>query len=255
MPYQLTIKKDGKTSAEIFARATCREFDQEIVTIGDESCDCPVPGTTGALVTLRSVGKAVQIMSCNEGVLANGRVPAVGDSLNSGAVLLVNGYAIRFQQLRERAKVSRSSVLLAKSARTIVGVCLVCELLLMLVVPEIMQRGSFWSGQIKRLEIVKSVDNLEDELEKFTPHDPVRQALTLTIASELLSCKRYLRDNAADLAPSQRRAMLNNLEQWQKTIAWLKETDQILPPLPELDFDNSVKNIIRNTVEGQEDGE
>ena len=119
MPFQLTIKKDGKTPAEIFARAICREYDQDAVTIGGESCDCPVPGAVpGTLVALRADGKEVRIASCADRVMLNGQLAAPGTVLHSGSVLLVDGYAIRFQQLRERARVSRSSVMLAKSART-----------------------------------------------------------------------------------------------------------------------------------------
>ena len=252
MPFQLICRDHTPGQPENpFRRSDCRNYQEPPLSIGGEGCDCAFPDLVGDYAVIEAAAGHFRLRPLHPDVRVNGEPPqADGVPLRSGDTLSLPGHVLRFHLQFPKARNSRTMLWLTRMSVATLLVMLVVELLLLTAVTPILKNGDFWHGQTRRQLIVHHLDTLNRELAAFESSDPATLSLIREISQDLTERKHYLREYTGKLLPRQRRQMEEDLAYWQDVLDWLK-SHQPMPPLPELDFEQGLEEIIRqNTLEG-----
>ncbi len=252
MPFQLICRANTPGRPDNpFQRSDCRTFPSLPLSIGGEGCDCAFSGLSGEYAVIEEAGGHFRLCARHPDIKVNGTSPdAGGTALRSGDTLAFPGYTLRFYLQFPKAENSRAMLWLTRLSLATLAVTLLVELLILTVVTPVLKNGDFWHGQTRRQLIVHRLDTLNRELAAFDSNDPAAISLIRDISQDLTERKHYLREHTGKLLPKQRRQMEEDLEYWEGMLDWLKD-NQPMPPLPKVDFEQGLEEIIRqNTLEG-----
>jgi len=247
MPVQLTIHQPGTTKEDFFKPGTRYEFEQAPILLGNEQSQCPIPGATENLLRIHCE-KNVYVLECltrKHLVEFRGKTlkNAEKQVLHSGDRLTVCACPVIFYVSFPRSPVSWQSNALALLARCGIAMVLVLQLFCIFVLPKLLNKGQFWSGQQMRLNIISRTDQLRQEIHSNENPDPISRLILKSFQQDLQQRTTYLRANSERLTRSQRKKMLQALSDLEEKVQFLKNS-HLTGTLPVLQIDRPVAGII-----------
>lgn len=137
-----------------------------------------------------------------------------------------------------------------------VAVLILLQVLTVTVLPDMLKESTLWDNQSARMLLNRKIHELTDVIRDHLRRDelaeapaalpdPVAQALLRQLNQEVMDMARYLRRHSDQMTRSQRRRMLADIEKVRQGIDLLMSRPP-LPPLPSVQLDQSVKNIIQH---------
>ena len=250
MLVQLTIHPPGTAKEDFFRPGTRYEFEQTPILLGNEHSQCPIPRANENLLRISSENDAftLECLTSNPLVEFHGKTlkKAEKQVLHSGDRLMVCTCPVNFYVSFSRSPVSWQSHSLAWLAQLGIALVLIVQLFCIFVLPQLLNKGQFWSGQQMRLNIIFRTDQLRKQLYSVKNQDPLIQLITKNYQQELLQRTAYLREYSEVLTRSQRKEMLQALTVLEEQAAFLEKAN-IVSNLPQLEIDLPVAKVIEKT--------
>ena len=248
MLVQLTIHPPGTAKEDFFRPGTRYEFEQTPILLGNEHSQCPIPRANENLLRISSENDAfiLECLTSNPLVEFHGKTlkKAEKQVLHSGDRLMVCTCPVNFYVSFPRSPVSWQSHSLAWLAQLGIALVLIVQLFCIFVLPQLLNKGQFWSGQQMRLNIISRTDMLRKELQANENPDPLARLILKGYQQDLMRRTTYLRAHSETLTRSQRKKMLQALRDLQEQIEFLK-TSSLTSPLPSLQIEQPVADIIK----------
>ncbi len=247
MPVQLTIRQPGTTKEDFFKPATRYEFEQTPILLGDQQSQCPIPGANENLLRINSEKHAFILECLTNKPLVEFRGKTLKKAerqvLHSGDCLTLCSCPVNFYVCFPKSPVSWQSNALALLAKFGIATVLVVQLFCIFVLPKLLNKGQFWSGQQMRLNIMSRTDQLRKEMQSHDNPDLIARLILKSAQQDLMLRTTYLRANSETLTRSQRKKMLQALSDLEEQVQFLK-TSRLTGTLPGLQIDGPISEII-----------
>lgn len=251
MGYQLILRKNtGQDVSELFARGVCLDFDGRSFEVG-----AGLGLADGYALEFVEDGRQVSVH--NKGALpvtlGDGVAVAPGESavIRHGATVAAGETEIHLYQLRPRPRPSRIAG--AVGVVSIVGVlvALFLEIGAIVGLPSFLIRSDAVRTQVEVQELTDRVDELRKrlnsrELASAVEKDSLSSAYLSSLQGEMEHRVAYLRRYADSLTHEERRQQLDNLDRLEKILDKFSESSAVTPPLPEVQIDDPVRQLIEN---------
>lgn len=246
MKVQLTIQESSAVQDQ-FSKPVLYELEQELITIGSNTCDCPLAGITEKVLQIikKPSGFYLQILSSNHQIkFRNKKLNSVEDiEIFSGDSFQLDDWQISFYLRFSKRKLSWQSNFPSLIAKTGVTVLLILQLLCLFILPILVKQKKLWQGQQMRLGIVAKVDYLRKLASSIDNPDIVVQLLCKSYQDELKNRTAYLRENSEKLSRAQRKKMIAALAKIEQQLLSLQDS-KLLKDYPELQLEKPVQKII-----------
>lgn len=177
--------------------------------------------------------------------------------LADGDTFALGKCQFRLVLTRDLPKQNRRARLQEKIFGITVALLILLQLFTVTVLPDILKKSTLWDNQCARMLLNRKINELtgtiRDNLRRddhpattpaATQPDFVAQALLRQLNQEVMSMARYLRQYSDQMTRTQRRRMLADIEKIRQTVETLLKASP-LPPLPTLQLDQCVENIIK----------
>lgn len=245
MSYQITIKKSGESLDELFARGTRHEIPNLPASVGGEGCTCALPDMAKGQTafTIEGDDRTASLKPADDvTIVVNGaRISGVA-ALRNGDRIQVAGHELRFYRIHGRPGVSSLCNILAVVAVICTTVFFIAYGLVTIGLPVLLSSTDAWNSYNQRQQISMEIENTRRIFRKAEATTPLAKAIVNCINSEINAQAAYFNRYYNALKPSQRRTMLQELQNLQelglKAIN-SKETNQDI-----IDLDAIVKRII-----------
>jgi hypothetical protein len=247
MSVQLTIHQPDSAKEDFFKPAIRHEFAQAPILLGAEDAQCPIPGAEGDLARIVRDKRSfiIECLTSKPVVEWQGKLLRIGDKqiLRSGDRLTINSCPVNFYLNFSKSPVSWQSNAFAWLAKFGIATVITIQLFCIFLLPKLLNRGQFWSGQQMRLDIISRTDQLRKEMQATDNPDPVAKMLLQAYQRDLLSRTTYLRTHSENLTRSQRKKMQQALGDIEEQVRFLQNA-QLSGTLPALQIDRPIADII-----------
>lgn len=247
---QLTIHQPGAAKDDFFKPAKRCEFEQNTIVLGGKEAHCQIPGAEENLAEIsREKNKfLLKCLSKTAMVQANGKKMQLGEKrvLHSGDLLTLCSCPVNFYVSFKKSPVSWQSNAFAMLAKTGIAIVLFLQLICIFILPKLLNRGQFWSGQQKRLNIIARTDQLRKNMQEIDNPDPIAKIIIKACQQDLAQRTTYLRAYSAPMTRSQRERMWQALEEVEKQMQFLK-TARLDGTIPPLKIDRPIADIIEKS--------
>lgn len=178
--------------------------------------------------------------------------------LSDGSTFALGNVHFRLIVARHYPGQSRPAKVQEKMFGVTVALLILLQVLTVTVLPDLLKESTLWDNQSARMLLSRRIHELtgliRDQLRQNDPvapaaaavnrPDPVAQALLRQLNQEVMDMARHLRRHSDQMSRRQRSRMLADIEKVRQTVDLLVSRPP-LPPLPALQLDQSVKNIIQ----------
>ena len=247
MSVQLTIHQSGSAREDFFKPGIRYEFEQVPILLGGKSAQCPIPGAEADLaqISREKNNFVIECLTSEPVVEVQGKTLRLGDKLvlNSGERMTINSCPTNFYVSFGKSPVSWQSRALAWLAKIGIAIVMLIQLFCIFLLPKLLNRGEFWSGQQMRLNIISRTDQLRKDMQSIDNPDPIAKMLLQAYQRDLMTRTTYLRAHSENLTRPQRKKMQQSLGEVEEQVRFLQKA-QLNATLPALQIDRPIVDII-----------